>query len=197
MLGFQLLLYKIFLCAHFGEYKLGAELASELGDKNLKEGLGVPGNIVDPFARGICLYAMARQTGERNFIRHANKARSTIRDWAKKGNPNVVHMLKLLDAEKAALNKGDKELAKKQYNEAVTLAVRGGFVQDAALAHERHADFLFGLLDYEGALYYMKQATKYYSRWGADQKVQMLNAKCAELSQLNNSRLSISWSRGV
>lgn len=54
-------LMRIILCAFFGEYEIGADLAIEWGDKALVESPGGFWTSTDPFARGICLYAAAER----------------------------------------------------------------------------------------------------------------------------------------
>eukprot|EP00957_Ditylum_brightwellii_P149458 11381776-Ditylum_brightwellii.AAC.1 len=52
---------------------------------------------------------------------------------------------------------------------------RGGFVMDAALGHERFADFLLrDIGDIEEAEYHIKQAIRCYTNWGAMGKVEHL-----------------------
>jgi hypothetical protein len=93
-------IFQSFLCLIFGDHERGETLALEQGDRVIKESLGLSVTMLDPFVRGMSVYAMAQKTGRRKYRIHASKARKTIATWVGKGNPNVYHQLKLMDAEK-------------------------------------------------------------------------------------------------
>jgi hypothetical protein len=128
----------------------------------------------ETFTRGISLYALARRTKKRKFKKHALRVKKAVEAWADKGNPNVIHHLRLLNAEHASLN-GKKTKACQLYREAITLATRGGFLHDAALANERYADFVVDD-DVDEAAYRLEESVRFYSQWGATQKVEMLRS---------------------
>jgi predicted ATPase len=163
---------KSFLCAYLGEHELGAELALAKGDKYLKEVPCHPLGMWETFCRGISLYAMARRTKKRKFKKHALRVKKTIETWFDNGNPNVKHHLRLLNAEQAALD-GKNDQARQLYGEAVTLAARGGFLHDAALANERYADFVVDD-DRDEEAYRLGESVRFYSQWGATKKVELL-----------------------
>ena len=114
---------------------------------------------------------------------------ATMVGIAKCGNPNVIHLVKLVDAEDAAIGTKSRKRAVKLYEEAITLAGRGGFVQDVALANERLADYLLWSSngnsgeadneDKEEAKFRLGKAIEYYTEWGAHRKVQLLQSKLA------------------
>ena len=184
LLAFQI--FKSYLCVFFGDHEQGAALALKRGNRGVQDAHGLSVTMLDPFVRGMSLYAMARKTSRRKYRAEANKARFTLDKWVQRGNPNVVHQLKLLNAEKAALERGSGKTIKDVsalYHEAVALAARGGFLQDAGLASERHADYLLHCqppsstsenhrIQEESAIHYMKEAVKYYSDFGAHRKVE-------------------------
>ena len=59
-----------------------------------------------------------------------------LRVWLKKGpNPNLVHSMHLLEAEKAALQ-GKKAEAEYNFKRAISVATKNGFLHDKALAHD-------------------------------------------------------------
>jgi hypothetical protein len=161
-----------FLCAYLGEHELGAELALAKGDKYLKEAPCHPFGMWETLCRGISLYAMARRTKKQNFKKHALRVKKTIETWFDSGNPNVKHHLRLLNAEQAALD-GKSDKARQLYGEAVSLAARAGFLHDAALANERYADFVLDD-DRDEAAYRLGESVRFYSRWGATRKVELL-----------------------
>ena len=68
---------------------------------------------------------------------------------------------------------GDEDKARDLYREGITIAARGGFIHDAALANERFFDFVRER-DIEEARYRIKEAVRFYSNWGAMARVQKL-----------------------
>jgi hypothetical protein len=135
----------------------------------------------------ISLFAMARKTRERKYTNLAKKSLASIKDWAEKGNPNVVHCKSLLEAELAALN-GRQHAAKKHYEVAAMLAGRGGFVRDAALANERYGEFLIeDESDREEAAFRFQEASKLYLEWEARAKAGLLS----EVSVVNTPQRDI------
>lgn len=171
------------LCAFFGDYVRGAELAIKRQDKFLNECPGTFLCQIDPFFRGICLYAAARRTKGRSYLRHGNKVRKLLRSWVENGNPNVTHQLKILNAEHEACA-GNREVAIVQYTIACTLASTGGFIQDAALAHERLLDFLLTAPHKSTPAqiqHHLQESIRFYEEWGAHAKVGCLQRKYGDL----------------
>ena len=179
MTGVIFLLLKSFLCVHFGNHEQGAALAMQRGNRFYEESPGLPVGMPDPFLRAMSLYAMARKTGKSKYARHAKRARATVKDWLKKGNPNVYHQLELLNAERAALSK--RKDTSELYYKAARLAVRGGWIHDAALTSERHGEYLLEIGDKEGATAKLKEAIERYSSWGAARKASQLKEMYADL----------------
>ena len=188
------------LLLYFEEYEAAAKLALERGDEYVKGFMGTPMGSTDVFVRGMALYAMARECLHRRrpylwikYRRHANRARSTVRSFVMNGNPNAVHYLKLLDAEHLScsfisqgrnnnrnIKKKHIEQVSKLYTEAVKMSVRGGFIQDAALAKERYANYILDFYRREEkvhAISVLQESCELYKEWGAQHKVQMLRAK--------------------
>lgn len=61
------------------------------------------------------------------------------------------------------------------YQKAVALAARGGFLQDAGLANERYADFLWrDVSDKDEAAHRIEEAIRFYGDWGAARQVDRL-----------------------
>jgi hypothetical protein len=169
------------LYAIFGEHEKGALLAIQKGDSYAKANPGHLTIMADTFARGISLYAMARETKIRLFKKHASKVHRTIKKWRRNGNPNVGHYEKILNAELAALQ-GNVDAAEGWYQSAVVLASRSGFVRDAALANERYGEFLLNdRHNASEAVYKFEEACKLYAEWGAYRKVDAVREKYASL----------------
>ena len=166
-----------------GDYERGAELAIERGETFRKNFTGNYLQAGDAFYRGIAFYEMARKKkwNQRKYKQLAKREHTVIKAWAKKGNPNTVHCERILDAESAAIRGRDND-AKKLYQEGIVMATRSGFVQDAALACERFADYLMDELnDREAAMFRYKESIRFWSDWGALRKVRMLHDKYTAL----------------
>jgi len=96
--------------------------------------------MINTFANGLSCFAAARETGEEQYDSLGDVCRQRIKKWANMGNPNVKHYDVLLDAEYYAL-RNDTSMALDRYQAAIVAATEGGFIQDAALASERLAEF--------------------------------------------------------
>ncbi|KAL3937360.1 MAG: hypothetical protein SGBAC_007527 [Bacillariaceae sp.] len=124
-------------------------------------------------------YELGAKCATEKVVKHVKKMQSIV----KKGNPNAVHHAKFLDAEHEALSSRSKA-ALDFYQEAISFAGRLGFLQDVALANERYAQLLLRSsdpdLDTEEASFRIQESIKYYSEWGAERKVRLLEV---ELSQ--------------
>ena len=155
------------LHAYRREYVVGAELAIKRGNEFLSNLPSQPMGAWDTFLRGLCLYAAAKETGKRRYIRHAKKVRATVEKWYKQGNPNIRHHATLLAAEELSFQKKfDK--ARQSYESSILAASRGGFVHDAAIANERYGCYLLNeLKDTENARYHLSVAYRLYHEWGA------------------------------
>lgn len=175
----HILLCKAALKTFFGDYVGGAKLYIKRGDRYLKDHPSHPQGNIDSFLKGVCLFAAAQDTGKRKYNRHAHKARATIADWWKKGNPNSQHQLSLLDAECYAWNKKWEDAAI-SYQKAITLASRSGMIQDAALANERYGACLLSQgkkEDLDDVRFRLNQAMKLYQEWGATAVVESVEER--------------------
>lgn len=167
-------LYKTLLYAYMGEHRMGAKLALKRGDKFVQDTPGFFMCMPETFCRAVSLSVMARKKKKRKYRKAAAAAKTVVETWLEKGNPNVVHYKALLDAEHFAL-KGKREEARKCYGQALSLATRGGFLHDAAMANECYADFLLtDCGDRDEARHYLKKASRCFSEWGAHAKVEQL-----------------------
>lgn len=196
---------KMELYLYFGDYEHAAEQAIETGGKFAETFPSFVLIMMETFHRGVALYVMARRTRKLKYIRQAKRVRKTIKGWVKAGNPNVHHYLLLLNAEQAAY-KRDFPGAYGHYKKATTLAARMGYIHDAALFNELFADLLSqgrdvsGVFAEEKANYYqvsdtfgggdplsavaldelkyrVSKSIRYYSEWGAVEKVRLLRER--------------------
>jgi len=88
---------------------------------------------------------------------------------------NFQHKVLLIEAEyMRVVGEGDIALA---YDEALEVALRNGYVQDAAIAAERAFDWYRSRRQIARARAYLFEAIQHYDTWGAAAKVQRLNAE--------------------
>lgn len=133
--------------------------------------------MMDYFYKGVALFAMTRVTRKRVYLRHAKRCLAVIKKWTERGNPNVAHFERLLQAELLAYQ-GKIYLAKNAFEAGTVLAARGGFIHDSAFASERFGEFLLEAMgDEENAVYKFKAALSLYEEWGAVAKVEHLRSK--------------------
>ena len=74
-------------------------------------------------------------------IKPTKQGLAKIKSWIERGNPNVRHYEIILEAELSAYQ-GRTFLVKKQYETAITIATRAGFVHDSALANEKYGEYI-------------------------------------------------------
>mmetsp|Transcript_14353 Transcript_14353/g.39912 ORF Transcript_14353/g.39912 Transcript_14353/m.39912 type:complete len:1206 (-) Transcript_14353:64-3681(-) len=172
---------KIRLGSILGEHEVAGPLALETGNGYAKAAPGHATIMADTFWRGISLFAMARATGRRAYRNAARKALSVTQSWDAKGNPNARHLSHYLNAEDAVI-RGDHATAEDSYQGAISRALDGGFIHEAAHANERF--FLFLLHernDRERALSKLDEAVRLFEEWGAKKKVEKIREEYQNL----------------
>ena len=99
-------------------------------------------------------------------IANAKGVVKMLKKWADAGNPNIVHFMKLIEAEMAAVLK--PKTAGPLYETAIKLASRAGLRHDMAAAHHRAARYFFVVQkdDHWGS-FHIDKAVQEYSDWGA------------------------------
>jgi len=166
------LAFRSYAFVTFGEFEKGAEDALERGHAYNEKMIGMQYGM-EPFYRGISLYAMARKTGEKKYKKPASEVRKQYQVWVKKGCVNLVGLLQLLDAEHFALSR-KKKVAYQTYEKAISTLVAGGFYNNAGVACERYGTYLSETGQTDGMRARIEQAIVYYNRWGAKRKVDLL-----------------------
>lgn len=163
----------------FGDHAKGAALAQESGiplDKLLSHSANMPGL----YQQALSIYIAAQQKSNykrRRLRALAMKRHKILRKWAQDGCSNVAHYVVLLDAELSILKRERRDTTRRLYQKAISLAARGGFVQDAAVANERLAEFLLIHGDASEAGRCYEQAIQYYEEWGIIEKVNILRER--------------------
>ena len=142
------------------------------------------------FVLGLSALGMRRIPGNWQHRQRSRKiSRKNIErlhQWTKQGEPNVYHMYLILLAEEAALNKGKLVDVKNAYDQAITSAVRSGFLQNAALAEERCALFFLEMGDTDYAENYLRRSHAHYDEWGCKAKLRQLQDKYTFLISCND-----------
>jgi tetratricopeptide (TPR) repeat protein len=168
----QIQCHRLQLAVYFGEYELAAKLigpASNIQKVN-------PANPIiwrTALFEGITAFEMVRR-GKIKWKGTAMKALTKIEKWVQAGNVNCVHILFMLQAEKAA-SEYDIEEARTLYDKAIATSARNGFRNDKALASERCGGILYHAGDEDWATDYFKKAHEAYSEIEAFGKIDQIN----------------------
>jgi predicted ATPase len=113
----------------------------------------------------IIALAQEGKRAKRNLAQ-ARGVMKMLKRWVQKGNPNLAHLLCLMDAEVAAVLKPDSAAA--IYEIAIKVATRAGCRHDKALAHHRAARFFFVVKnDEHWGSYHIDKPIQAYCEWGA------------------------------
>lgn len=180
-----------YLCAIFGLFETGSAMALEDEGRFNKAGPGIFMNMHETFVRGLCLFGMARKSKQSKYKKAGKRVLSTIRKWVRNDNPNVLHYEKLFEAELRALE-GKLDAAELLYHQALSLAARSGFIQDAAIINERCGDFfLRKRKSPDDAMYKMKEACKLYEEWGCRKKVEMIRKEFRSLKEAPSGVITV------
>ncbi len=164
--------YVVTLCVFQGEFEEPARIA-------LSQDLEIP-NIaawfVGPvfhFYAGIALTQAVLPEQRARCLARAQTFAEKLSRWAELCPENLAHRSALLDAELARI-RGDAHAAWERYEEAISLAQRGGYLQDEALANELAGLFFHARGKATIARAYLTEAHRAYGRWGATQAMRRL-----------------------
>ena len=182
----------LFLACYFAEYDLGAEIALKEGDATMQGLISQISVPVIAFAGSLCCYVKARKTRNRTYKRHAKKYHRLIKKWSAQ-NPNCVHYLTILNAEKAVL-KGKTREAVVLYENAILTTGRSGLIHDQALANERLAELHMEQNMMSQSKFRLLRAMALFSEWKAIAKVRQLRKQingfeCSEMFTVPESTL--------
>mmetsp|Transcript_14761 Transcript_14761/g.40794 ORF Transcript_14761/g.40794 Transcript_14761/m.40794 type:complete len:1190 (+) Transcript_14761:2-3571(+) len=202
---------QLMLAYYFGDYKLGVQMAMKHEEEDANE-WSLAWAVPHPFFRGLVYLARARELKEsksspgvslyasrmggtyRDLMKRAQTQVDRLRLFVKHEMINSLHMLKILEAELISLDaQATLPDIRRAYTAAIRVATRSGFTQDAALASERFALYLFKTSspDADEASVRWNNAIKLYEEWGAAAKAQQLRReKDVLLSSLPRERPS-------
>lgn len=138
------------------------------------------------------LYALAAlqvsrdNVHQRRLIRRARKSLKKLRRWAENAPSNFLQKVEIVRAE-FARRQGDLALAMNAYEVGIAVARKNGFAHDEAMACEMAGRFSIEQGRDRMARTYLQDARLAYVRWGATQKVALLEAEFPELKSVNDS----------
>jgi hypothetical protein len=171
-------MWMLVLCVH-GRHDLAFQQAEALG-AGIFQAMPFVHVADHVFYRGLAAAVLATDArfGERRRYRRELRASlRRLRTWAR-GGPDFVHMVSILEAERARLQ-GRSSRAREHYLRAAERATAQDFLHHAALAHERRASLLGGVRREVEAEKALAQAATLYEQWGALPKADSLRAPAA------------------
>ena len=162
--------HRLQLAVYYRDFDLAAKLivpASSISMVN-------PANLIiwrSALFEGVAAFELVRR-GKKKWKKTALQALAKTQKWVDKGNVNCVHILYLLQAEKAAME-GSVEQARRLFDLAIVTSARNGFRNDRALATERCADmYLYVAHDDFWFHDYFEKACEAYREFEAFGKVE-------------------------
>lgn len=138
-----------------------------------------------------CLSALAafsrlQEDRKRKAAKVLRKNLSFLKTWSQMCEDNFSHKYHLVSAERAGLN-GNNPVAMNMYERAIVLALKNGYLFDAAIACELAAEFYLKLGFEQNGHVHLVNAYKLFAKYGAALKLKFLRAKYPEiLSELEH-----------
>lgn len=133
------------------------------------------------FFSGLVELAYARKHGAKKAPKRAMKYLSIVSGHEREGGINQHPVRLLLEAESATFvgnSNLHSEDVRKMFDKAIAAAIRSGFINFAAIANERAAEYMLDTCEDEyWGKSYMTNALDCYSRWGAKVKVSQIRQK--------------------
>jgi ATP-dependent RNA helicase DDX31/DBP7 len=132
-------------------------------------------NYIDhKFISGLTAFRLYRETRHSSWMDTGIESTQTMRIWAFEGSSwNFEHKLDLLEAEEQ-YSRGNLDLAKELYKNALAKAQTHRFLNDEALACELAAKFYYEIRDMLSSLQHYRLAHEKYCQWGAAAKATQL-----------------------
>lgn len=164
----------------FGSYEKAFQTALSIEEESSRN-IGSFSNTIAYFYRAIVIIAWCGEAGAHGQRKHLNQVEQYLKKigrWAAFSPENHLHRCHLIKAELARLRGRDNE-ALPLYAQAIELALKNEFVQDAAIAAELAAKFYLARGDIQSARTQLEDAIRYYASWGARAKVDQLKEEHA------------------
>ena len=178
--------FKMQLSIYFGSPEDAVKHGEQVIDFGFKYGQGTHMVPRCTFMIGLANIWSFKTDKQSKYLRTAKAMLKRLRVWAKQKNPNVLHMLQLLEAEVSFVTdkKGKKNLEQtaQGYKTAMISSKRMGLRLDFALFNELYARFqVEAHNDLVSATYYMTQAYLEYESYGAHNKAAHLKRTYPQL----------------
>ncbi|MBF2047946.1 MAG: AAA family ATPase [Elainella sp. C42_A2020_010] len=174
----------------FHNYAVAVENAT-LADRYASSGAGLVASIQHSFYYALILLARLDQvdaTQQAEYRQVITEHHVLLQRWAEAAPMNYQHKLDLVVAE---LARSEQQVyqAMMGYDQAIQGALANGYIQDAAIASERAAEFYLSQNRKSIAQGYMTDAYYGYMQWGAIAKVQQLESRYPDLILRNYEAL--------
>jgi predicted ATPase/signal transduction histidine kinase len=151
-------------------------------EQNLDGGLAFPNVSACHFHMALvrlALYPDAPKNEQKLILKKVASIQKNLKKWAGHAPLNNLHKWHLVEAERKRVS-GDDFTAMKHYDQAITLAIKNDFPQEAALANELAARFHLSKGRTKLAKMYLQDAHYGYQQWGAAAKVKHLEEQYPE-----------------
>ncbi|BAZ03962.1 GAF domain-containing sensor histidine kinase [Calothrix sp. NIES-3974] len=125
------------------------------------------------------------ENGKEEILERVKNNQQKLLHRAHHAPMNFQHKYDLVAAEMHRIL-GNIPEAMQMYDEAIQGAVAHDYIQEAALANERAAEFYLEINKPKIAWIYLQDAHQYYQEWGAKVKVQQLETKYSQLFNLKS-----------
>nr|MCU0392059.1 AAA family ATPase [Thermoflexibacter sp.] len=154
---------------------------SEIARKNIGSAMGSPFLYFYYFYDSLII--LNKENIENKLLKRVNNNKKALKVSSKICPNNTLPKYHLVEAEIARV--ADKhEIAKQHYDKAIALAHDYKFVNDEALAWELAGKFYLSLNQSYLATFYLQNALRCYSQWGAFAKVKYLENLYPQLRQI-------------
>ena len=181
-----LFLAKLILCYFLGDYQQAIENANR-GKQYLEAAVGTMCFTIYHFYASLAKLALYSPQAElkSEYLQEILTVQKQLKKWASYAPDNYLNKYHLVTAEIARVL-GKNELAAENYDLAITLAVKGGYIHETSLAEELTAKFYLSRNRIKVAKYYLTDAYHGYLRWGALAKIRALKFEYPQLSSLSS-----------
>jgi predicted ATPase/signal transduction histidine kinase len=173
---------KMMLCFLFQKYPQALEHAL-VAEQNLDGAIAFSSIPVCHFYMALvrlALFPNAPKNEQKRLLKKVASIQKSLKKWAGHAPVNNLHKWHLVEAERKRVN-GDDFEAMSHYDQAITLAIKNDFPQEAALANELMARFNLSEGRERLARIYLQDAHYGYQQWGAQAKVKHLEEHHPEL----------------
>ncbi|CAJ1960452.1 unnamed protein product [Cylindrotheca closterium] len=158
------------------DYEATAMWALQVGERYTKLLPNYFPSMIETFHRAVALYAATIRTKKRKYRVEAKRLAKKIEKWAAAGNPNAQYYNFFLAAEQLGLDK-KFDAAEEKYEAAIDMATREGHLHHQGLLNERYSDFFLRRSMKKESVFFLKEAIRHYTEWGAAWKVESLESR--------------------